>query len=600
MLAYTPPVPWLRSAGWAAALAALAAFWAQGSSPVASASVARGTEEAFATGLHRREIPPGHGPQRWTTDRAKVVFRNLRPGPASLEVRLHGQRDPVVVAVDGVIVGHLDAGHHVATFEVPATPRSTRVVELRTETFVAGDGRRLGALLDSVALRDAPRTLPGPGVLLAFLLPALCAVAVAWAARAPWSAGVLGAALTVSLEAGLLVPSGVLRSGYAVALPVLLCVGFLGTGLVAGWIGRRVPGAGPWALVALAAAFMMHGVLATSPIMVVSDAVFHANNLSRVAAGDLFLTSVTQHGTPFRFPYGVSFYALLAPLARAGLDGVALVRWGAALAGLAASWGLFLSLVSRGPRLAGVAVLILQLLPGAFDVYSFGNLSNAFGQALTVLFFGWWTGRAPGGWIVGAGLFVLGCLGHFSSFVVLATVGCALLVGRGRAMAEDRPRLLALALGLAASILYYASFWQLVWAQIPRLLEGGGQGRAASGAVWEGLWLQGLGCLRQWGLPAMTLAALGLPRPRRSSLDRDVTSFWAGGAVLFLAAALSPLDVRYLYALTPVVAIACGAGWVRAWDRGRWSRGGAALLLAGQAVLAVRNLAEAVLVRYRS
>ena len=140
-------------------------------------------------------------------------------------------------------------------------------------------------------------------------------------------------------------------------------------------------------------------VVGASPLMIVSDAVFHANNLARVAEGNVFLTSMTQHATPFRFPYGVSFYALLTPLYRAGLDPVGLVRWGAALAGVAAAGGLFAALVPRGPRLAAAAVGVLQLLPGTVDVLSFGNLSNAFAQAVTVLFFAWWvSGRAARGW----------------------------------------------------------------------------------------------------------------------------------------------------------------------------------------------------------
>ena len=45
--------------------------------PAPSASVARGSEDAFATGLHRREIPPRGRPQRWTTESARLQFRFL-------------------------------------------------------------------------------------------------------------------------------------------------------------------------------------------------------------------------------------------------------------------------------------------------------------------------------------------------------------------------------------------------------------------------------------------------------------------------------------------------------------------------------------------
>ena len=49
-----------------------------------------------------------------------------------------------------------------------------------------------------------------------------------------------------------------------------------------------------------------------------------------------------------------------------------------------------------GPLAAVLSAVLLQLLPGAFDVaYSYGNFSNAFGQAATVVFFCWWAGGAP-------------------------------------------------------------------------------------------------------------------------------------------------------------------------------------------------------------
>jgi hypothetical protein len=116
---------------------------------------------------------------------------------------------------------------------------------------------------------------------------------------------------------------------------------------------RARPGAGRWAFVALGSAAVLQVVLGASPLMVVSDAVFHANNLGRVAGGDYFLTSVTQHARPFRFPYGVSFYALLVPVLRAGVDAVALVRWGAARGPAGRGRGCSRCLVPRGARAGG-------------------------------------------------------------------------------------------------------------------------------------------------------------------------------------------------------------------------------------------------------
>jgi hypothetical protein len=137
--------------------------------------------------------------------------------------------------------------------------------------------------------------------------------------------------------------------------------------------------------------------------MVVSDVGFHANKLAAAAAGDLFPVSVTQHAHPFRIPYGVSYYAALAPLARAGLDTVMLVRAGAALAGLAATAALFLLALSAiGPYAARGGRGPPAGPPRRFRRRVFVREPvHAFGQSATVLFFCWWAGRAPGRWPIG-------------------------------------------------------------------------------------------------------------------------------------------------------------------------------------------------------
>jgi hypothetical protein len=337
--------------------------------------------------------------------------------------------------------------------------------------------------------------------------------------------------------------------------------------------------------------------------MVASDAVFHANNLARVSGGDLLITSVTQHARPFRFPYGVSFYALLAPLARLGMDRVALVRVGASAAAVCGSAALFLWLCARSTAArAGLAVLLLLALPATLDVHSHGNLSNVFGQAATSGYLAWWAGGTPLGWPLGAALFAAGTLGHFSSLVVLAALGLALLLAAGRA--TGRTRALALAVGAAATAAYYLQFAPLIAEQVPRLLEGAGQGRGTSRGPWAALRLQLLAPLAQWGPPVMLLAWLGRPRPASApleerGLDRDLAACWAAGAALALAAAISPLEVRYLYALTVPLAAAAAAGTLALWRRSVPARWAAVGLVAAQAVLAALNALDALLWRYR-
>jgi hypothetical protein len=376
----------------AAALAAVVARF----SPPPAAEVARGGETAFARGLHRREMIPGRGPQRWMGPRTSFFFRDLPEGPADVEVRLRGHRTTVLVAIDGVVVGAIDPGRTTLVAPLPTRQGGDRTVEVSTDGFDAGDGRRLGALLESVTVRAKPAARPSLRDWSLFVVPTALVAASALLAGLP-AAAALVTALEASLaEALLLWPQGLVHSPYATRLAILLGAGALVGLLFARWRERSLAGSGSWAFAAFLAALLVQVLAGTSPLMVVSDEVFHANNLGRVARGQWFLTSVTQHARPFHFPYGVSFYAVLVPWLWLGIDAVALVRGAAAVSGLAASLGLFALLAPTGPARAGLAVILLQLLPGAFDPYSFGNLSNVFGQSMTTLFFCWWAGGGLG------------------------------------------------------------------------------------------------------------------------------------------------------------------------------------------------------------
>jgi hypothetical protein len=451
-------------------------------------------------------------------------------------------------------------------------------------------------------VRPRGRGAPGLALLALFAAPALLAATVGQRVGLRTSGAVAFAGALTAVQAALLWPSGLVRSSYAASLSLLLAAGLMAAAVFAWWVERRrSSGAGRWALVALTAAWLVQGLLATSPVMVVSDAVFHANTLARVAGGDLFPTSVTQHAQPFRIPYGVSFYAALAPLFRAGIDGVALVRIGAAVAGLLASAALFLALLrAYGAATAGLAVVLLQTLPATFDVaYSYGNFSNAFGQSATVGFFAWWAGATPGGWAAGAFLLATAALAHFSSLIVVVALVAALAVGRRHDIGRDRVRRAALAVGLAVAAAYYAHHVGLVVSQLPRLLEGGGRGSAEAPGLLAAIRDQGVGAVMGWGLAAMALAWFGRPSWKLGAVDRDLAAWWIGAGLLALPALVSPLEVRYLYALTPAVAAAAGRGAVTLYARGGLRRALASALVALQVVTGGLNLAEAVFVRYR-
>jgi hypothetical protein len=578
------------------ALSAVAAFVLNRWAPLPAADVSRGTEDCFAEGLLEREAPPpSRMPQRWTEERAVFRFRNLPQGPANVRVEVHGHRSPVFVAIDGRPVGLVPRRTHAADFPAPSAEGGALTVELRVEPFVASGGRRLGTLLDRVAVEHPPARWPSASLLLCFLVPAAIVTAAAIVVGIPPAAATLIAAAVAALQALALAPAGVVRSPYAQGLATLLSLATLGALAFALWAGRRFEAAARWAFASLLAAALVQWAAATSPMMVVSDAVFHAHKLAGVAAGDLFPTSLTPGERPFRFPYGISFYALLAPLARLGLDAVTLVRHAAALSGVASSAVLFVILAGAGARRAGLAVLGLQLLPTTFDLYSYGNLSNVFGQALTVGFFGWWTAVTPPHWSIGAGLLGLGCLAHLSSLFVLVALVATLAARRGRGLVRDRARLLAVSVGLGVALLYYARFAPLVLQQMSRLGEDGGVARP----LWSALLRQGRLAAAQWGWPAIALSLLGLPKLRRGGLDADLVAYWLAGAALAALAVVSPIEVRYLHALTLPLAVAVGTGADRLLGLGRWAAALAVAFLCGQTALAAAGIAEGILHRYR-
>jgi hypothetical protein len=278
------------------------------------------------------------------------------------------------------------------------------------------------------------------------------------------------------------------------------------------------------------------------------------------------------------------------------------VRWGAALSGIAASALLFATLTrAYGAAAAGLAVVVLQLMPLTFDVaHSFGNASNAFGQALTVGFFAWWVSRGRGArageGVLGGALLAVALVAHLSTLIVGVALAAALALA-ARREGIGRARMVALATGIGAAAVYYGAQAGLVTSQLHRLAEGGRGG----GGVLASLAAQ-LVAVIDLGLPAVALAAFGHPwRPdgERSDLDRALAAYWLAAAALALPAVVSPLEVRYLYALTAPVAAAAGLGAVRLHARGGGWRIAGWVLGAAMLARGTVNIAEAVFSRYR-
>lgn len=622
----TPVARALAALLLAGALGAGVGWAVERRAPAPSADVARGSEQAFLEGAYPRELTR-QGPQRWTQPSARLRYRHLPPGDLTIELRLRAYTPPLHLFVNGAPVATWQSER---AGSLPATIAADGQLELAWTTpgRMAG-GRTLGVLFERATARPAPQGAHGLQVTSMFAGLALIAALSVLLSGGGLGAALAGTAALLAVAAAGLLPFGLVRSSYASQLVALLACGALLAAAVARGLVRD--GGRIWAWSAVLLAVVVQGVAASSPLMVVSDAVFHANKLLAVAHGDLFPTSVTQHATPFRFPYGVSFYALCAPLLRLGFDPVALVRAGAGVASVLASIALFGLLAAR-PRRAAVAVIALQLLPATFEIYSYGNLSNVFAQALTVAFFAWWAGRARGGVALGALLLATGCLAHFSGLVVLVVLAGVLIAVRWRwpavmdgATGWRDQRVWAAVVGLSLAALYYGQFLSLMIEQLPRLREGAGAGRGSGLGLAAALQHQASWALARFGWPALLLALLGWPgwsradggarvgnqtagAPGRDApLARDLVAFWVAGALLGLCALLSPLEVRYLYALTAPLAVAAADGLERVWA---WARQGPAprlrvigaalsVLVLLQIELLGRELYEAIFLRYR-
>jgi hypothetical protein len=573
------------------------AFGLHHRAPLPVADVRRGSEGVFARGLEPREIEEGVVRRRWARDAVVAEFTHLPPGPLDVEITVRGHRHPVVVSADGVVLGVIPVGRFQGDFSVPAAPRGRLVLLLRAETFQAR-GRRLGFMPERIAVRHAPATGPPPAALAAaFLAPAL---AVLWAG---WRAGLAGfAALALALGTSLLQaiavwPQGIVRSPYPVHLAAMLVAGVL----LAGWCSTRPVrraaesvSPSPWGFAALLLALWVQGVAATHPMLVTSDLVFHAHKLEAAAGGAYWPVSLTPHDPPFRFPYGISFHLLLVPLDRAGIPPEALVVGAAAVSSLVASGALLWTLQSKGQLCAPVTVAVLQLLPATFLPFGAGNFSNVFAQAVTVLFLCWSSGSRRGGIVAGTGLLAVAGTAHFGAFLFLLALGLALLSTKDAR--RDRSLLAVSLAGLGLAGIYYAQFLPLVASQLPRVVSGAGPGRDFLGTAGQ----QVLRVYHEWGGPALVAAALGAAAARSgaSAAPWPFRACWLAGAGLALLATLSPLEVRYLYALTPAAALlaAEGLSWL---VRQRGGVPAVAVLALVQLGLAARGIVSAILFAYR-
>jgi len=355
----------------------------------------------YASGFH----PPERDGQDWfvwTSERAEITLAGLdRRVPWVCSVRFRGARaadarqPDVVVAIDGANAGSWRAlnEYRVARVAVPispATPGLTLALT-STETFVPGgaDTRTLGVQVDRLSCAPASGVAVSPRAAL-------------WAAAA--SAALLGAgfALTGITAAAAIGAAVLMAAGQAHVVTRL--------GAQFGPYPSTVIGLAFWIAAAMAGLSAMLGLLRREPLRntarfvvtwsagtlylqllallhpskAVIDAVFHAHRFDAVMAGNFYFTQLSTSATPF--PYAIGLYLFAAPWALLADNHVALLRVVVSTAEIVAGALLYLMVIrSWGNRLVGaVAVALFSLAPLTYGLVGSANLTNVFGQAVSV------------------------------------------------------------------------------------------------------------------------------------------------------------------------------------------------------------------------
>ena len=557
-----------------------------------------GTELTFAwTGPDMNIRLPGLDRSReWTMD---VRARAARPDPAA---------NPILTFyADGL---RIDARPSTTAFEtirvvIPARPQRPRGAIVRMEvstTVVPGpnDTRVLGVMIDEVKIAPAGFAWPPfDAVAGAALGAAALTGVIGLIASAPAAAG---AALVVSAgQAALLTRGFAPYTSYpATAAQAAFWIA-AGVALIALWIRRRdrpSPAAGRFVIVFSAAALFLKLLVLLHPQMPVGDAMFHAHRFQGVLAGNLYFTSIAPGN--YTFPYPPGFYLFAAAFARFVTRGAAdmtLLRIVALTVDVVAGATLYVAVrrIWNDAWTGAVAVVVYQMLPLQFRIFTVGNLTNAFAQSISVLAFTILAAsrldRFPSANVLLLTLLLaLAFMSHTSTFPILFG-SCVFIAILLRSNGDQGLRQVSSAVVVAtllATVLaigvYYAHFGETYRAEFSRIRtetvsaapDAGGRDiatRARSVPRYLGSYL---------GLGALLLATFGTQDLyRRGMRDRLTlaTAGWALSCLAFLAIGiLTPVDMRYYLASVPAVAIAGAAGASALW-RQRPARAGAIALL---------------------
>ncbi len=439
--------------------------------------------------------PPAAGDRtyRWTHGESSIVFPGIGRNAATVTLTMAGGANPTpdvtILANNGEIAQvHLTQDFADYPFTIPAPYLTTGnlMLTLRATPFRApGDRRELGVLVSrvrvqptsGVALPPARTALALWGAVILLMFALLVVGLRGWEAAAMASLVVVGFALLIArdrlfiaLGAGpwLRVATGTLALAALLhfAVPtVLRRLGIAGGG-----------GAARWLLAAVVGVFAARLGGLYHPAMIVSDLTFHVHRFEDVVQQHIWyqeIPALYDKNRPVPYPPGA--YLLFAPFAPFVRNRADLLTIGTQL--LDATRMLVVGLVvwkaTRERIAAACATLIAGIVPIAFVIFSWGNLTNAVGEwALTLLFalLALSAGRLRRPWLAVAFVTVvlLALLSHIGVAVTtvallavtFAVWACVLLWAR-RAPWRERDFLTAVALTGIAGVLAFALFYRI-------------------------------------------------------------------------------------------------------------------------------------------
>jgi hypothetical protein len=573
----------------------------------------------------------------WT---CSIVFRGARPGTIP--------QPTLEIAADGVTLASLDGTNEFRTAAVVVPPKAEattlRLGLTSSETFVPSDAdrRALGVQVDRVACRpESGWPVPPPRAVTRAALAAGAWAAALGAIGLP-TAVAAGMAGALAVAQGVILTTGTAPYGPYADVLVKLSVSVSLVIAASVWAlraSRRQPVtvAARIALVVAAAASYLMLIALMHPSKAPVDAVFHAHRLEWVMSGRYYFTQLSTSATPF--PYAIGLYVFALPWAALTRDHVTLLR--VIVCALDALAGLMLyPLVARAwnDRLAAVlAVVFFFLAPVSFIVIGNANMTNAFGQSISILTLiaaAWTFGRRHAlAWGAVIALATLGLVSHVSTLVLLTTTLLAFAVltwwsGEGRVGGGSLSVLLATIAALVLAVaLYWGHFGDLYAEQIARW-----RGPSVSAAGPPAAVVQAdaretgaertpvlgkdripfsgrvVGAADQTvanvGWPMLVMGAAGAWRMftdrRRDRLTATILAWavvWAG----FVAfSVMSAVDTRYQqdawefigrieHATYPALAACAGSGTAWAWRAGRATRAGAFAAVLAALFIAARQ-----------